>query len=57
MYLFPRPAPAMQIEILDIKHKVEHIIFASKQTSKQTSMILIPGKLNPDFSDPQIDGD
>lgn len=31
MYLFPHPAPDLQIEILDAEHKSEHILFANRQ--------------------------
>lgn len=46
MYLFLRPAPDLQIEVLDAKHKGEHFLFVNKQKehnfylSQQNQVIL-----------------
>jgi len=61
MYLFLCPSPHLQIEILDIKHKGEHTLFANKQTRKAQFLPLVPSSIQiskySDLGDPKIDWD
>lgn len=59
IYLHPCPAPYLQIEISDIKHKGEHSLFANKQKSpfptpgtkvKEIQILAIPKQMKISIS-------
>lgn len=59
MFLLQCPAPHLQMEIYDIRHKGENIL-SCKEENKQKCTPLTPGtnsKLKSDFGKPVINGD